>query len=83
VDVFINVNDNLETSLSKDAHGLSIDLNELTCGVQQPRKFSTTTQDAPYFINLQNALVLVNVGACSLARSTSGVEGMLKFWDGV
>jgi hypothetical protein len=61
VDVFTNVNDNPKVSPSKNAHGLSIDLTELTYGVQQVGNSSTTTQDAPYLINLQNALVPVNV----------------------
>jgi hypothetical protein len=36
-------------------------MDELTCGVQQVGNFSTTTEDAPSLINLQNTLVLVNV----------------------
>ncbi len=34
MDLSTNVNDSLEISLSKDAHGLPIDLAEPTCGVQ-------------------------------------------------
>jgi hypothetical protein len=43
VDAFVNVNGNLEVNLSKDVHGLSIDFDELTCGIQQVKNSSTIT----------------------------------------
>jgi hypothetical protein len=52
VDLSTNVNDSPEISLSKDAHGLPIDLAEPTCGVQQTRISVTTTQDASSLVNL-------------------------------
>jgi len=52
VDLSTNVNDSFEISLSKDAHGLPIDLVEPICGVQQTRTFVTTTQDASFLVNL-------------------------------
>jgi len=81
VDVFTNVNDNPKPSLSKDVHGLPIDLTEPTCGVQQARNFSNTMQDAPSLVNLQNALTLVNLLslACLPARRTRGKKPLANF----
>jgi hypothetical protein len=59
VNVFTNVNDNPKPSLSKDAHGLPIDLVEPTCRMQQAKNSSTTMQNAPSLVNLQNAPTLV------------------------
>ncbi len=56
-----NANDSLKASLSEDAHRLPIDLAKPTCEVQQARNFSTTMQDAPFLVNLQNALDPVNL----------------------
>ncbi len=47
-------------------HGLPIDLAEPICGVQQVGNSSTTIQDAPFLVNLQNAPTLVTL--LSLAR---------------
>jgi hypothetical protein len=60
VDISTNVNDSFKVSLLEDAHGLPIDLAKLTCEVQQTKNSSTTMQNAPSFVNLQNVLALVN-----------------------
>jgi hypothetical protein len=76
VDVSTNDNDSLKTSLSKDAHGLPIDLAKPTCGVQQPRNVLTTKQDVSSLVNLKNALALVNFLSlpCLLTRITKEKE---------
>jgi len=56
-----NANNSPKVSLSKNVHGLPIDLVKPTCEMQQTKKNSTTIQDAPSFVNLQNVLVLVNL----------------------
>jgi hypothetical protein len=60
VDISTNANDSLKVSLLEDAHQ-SIDLAKPTCEVQQVKKISTTIQDAPFLVNLQNALDHVNL----------------------
>jgi hypothetical protein len=60
VDISTNVNDSFKASLSKDVHGLPINLAKPTCEMQQARNSSTTMQDAPSFVNLHNVLALVN-----------------------
>jgi len=52
VDVFTNANDSPKTSLSKNAHGLPIDLTKPTCGVQQTNFLKSTMQDASSLVNL-------------------------------
>jgi hypothetical protein len=61
VDVFTNADDNPKTSILKYVCGLSIDIIELSCGMQQAKKISTIMEDAPSLINLQNALTFINL----------------------
>jgi len=61
-----NVNNSPKVSLLENVHGLPIDLIKPTCEMQQTKKNSTIIQDAPSFVNLQNALTLVNL--LSLSR---------------
>ncbi len=80
MDVSINLNNNHEANLSNDAHALPINVVEPTCGVQQVGNSSTTTQDAPSLVNLQNALSQ-NVNVLSLphlpARRTRENEPLI------
>jgi hypothetical protein len=61
-----NANNSPKVSLSENVHGLHIDLVKPMCEMQQTKRNSTTIQDAPSFVNLQNALALVNL--LSLSR---------------
>jgi len=81
VDVFTNLNDSPEVSLSDDAHALPIDVVEPTCGMQQVGNSSTTMQGAPSLVNLQNALDFVNVLSLPrlLAKRTRENEPLINY----